>query len=115
MKYAILTALREDLIKRGVKSTDVGDILNRSLSDDKNISLLIRMQDHHFKLKISEEYVIIMLRQCLNINGLYQKSPYGKAYEVIGSTPLADPDCFYNVYQLLSKRWFLTGGTDSGT
>jgi hypothetical protein len=100
LQSTILKAIKDDLDTRGVDSTKLSGI------SDKHRFLLVKVKDHYYKLKIVDDLVIIMLRQCLNINGLLQKSPYGKAYEEIGSITLADPNCFVHLHQLLCKRWF---------
>lgn len=109
MNSTILNALKDSLTERGVDAARLKGV------SDTNRSLLVRVRDHHFKLRINEDKVIIMLRQCLNINGLFFKSPYGSAYEAVVSISLADPDCFNQIYDLLCKRWFTSEERDSGT
>lgn len=102
MRVQILEALRLECITNGIKSANM--VLNKDGSD---AWLLVKMLDHDFKICVADDSIQLMLKQCLHIDGLFQKSPYGKAYDSIKQYSLDDPSCFKYVIDDLGKRWFL--------
>lgn len=74
---------------------------------DISTHVLVKVDDHEFKILLVEDNIQVMLKGCLHINGLYQKSPYGKTYEIIDHIPLDDPDCFNKVVRDVRHKWFL--------
>lgn len=98
----ILEVLRHECTAAGIKSSNL--ILHKEASD---AWLLIRMPDHEFKICIADDGIQLMLKQCLHIDGLYQRSPYGKAYDHIKTYDLDDPLCFKYVIEDLQRKWFL--------
>ena len=101
MHVQIIEALAEECHKN-----DIVTCLHKT-KDNVDAWLLIKMDGHDFKIKIIDGEISLMLRQCLHVDDLYHKSPYGKAYEVIKRFSLDDPQCFNYVISDLRKKWFL--------
>ncbi len=107
MHNQVLSVLQDELSRAGIESTLI-PVIRISPHEYQRSWLSVKRGKYDYKIKLLNDQIIIMLKQCININGLIQKSPYGKIYETIKIISLEDPQCFEHVIADLKKSWFLT-------